>query len=116
MSQTINKHFNYINKWTTQHNLGIDAIASAVTWHRLRMMPLKTIYVSMRYWSECLHWLEGQRKKKRITDEQFEMVVVEKSFDFDSVEIKPSELLLSSKPMIFEFHEKASDKQINQAN
>jgi hypothetical protein len=116
MSRTINKHFNYINKWTTQHNLGIDAIASAVTWHRLRMMPLKTIYVSMRYWSECLHWLEGQRKKKRITDEQFDMVVVEKSFDFDSVEIKPSELLLSSKPMIFEFHEKATDKQIKQAN
>ena len=116
MSQTINKYFSYINKWESQHNLGIDAIASAVTWHRLRMLPLKTIYVSMRYWSECLHWLEKQRKQKRITDEQFDMVVTEKSFDFDSVEIKPSELLLSSKPMIFEFHKKATEKQIKAAN
>lgn len=115
MSASIKKHFPYISNWETQHNIGIDAIAAAVTWHRVRMLPLKTIYVSSRYWSACLHWLEKQRKQKRITDEQFDMVVMEKSFDFDAIEVKPSELLLSSKPMVFEFHEKATEQQLESA-
>lgn len=113
---SIAKDFPYINKWQSQQNLGIDAVASAITWHRAKRLPLKTIFISTRYWNSCLHWLEAQRKQGRITDEQFDGVVIEKKFDFDTIEIRPSELLLSSQPMIFEFFEKATEEQLQAVN
>lgn len=105
MSSTLLKDFPYISRWESTGNICIDAVSHAVTHHRAKRMPLNRILVSDYYWRKGLHWFEQQRKTKRISDEQFMMIEQEGLFMFDSVEIKKSELLTASKPMMFEYYQ-----------
>ena len=99
---TLYRDFPYISKWQSTGNLCIDAVSSAITYHRGKRIPLNRILISDYYWRKALYWFEKQRQAGILTDEQFMMIEQEQLFMFDSVEVKKSELLTASAPMMFE--------------
>jgi hypothetical protein len=77
-----------INNWEKTHVLAVDMVASAVSFLRKGLKPVKTIYLNPKLYYQFEYWVSKNMNEEEFFDAR------ENGFQFDGVNIKKQSNLL----------------------
>jgi hypothetical protein len=96
---------NYINNWESTGLIAVDMVASIVSHYRKHYRrvekPLKTIYLSPKYFIQFTDWVRFNLEKEGRADQAETNI---EQYTFDGVEVRMNSSLMGEKTY-FDFYE-----------
>jgi hypothetical protein len=91
-----------LNNWEKTGILAVDMVASAASYLRLRLKPVKTIYLNPKLYYQFEYWVSRHMDEEQFHDAR------ENGFQFDGIDIKKQSNLLVN-DISWDFYEDKPD-------